>query len=196
MSYAGVEGTWPNYETPNDGLPTFNAWVNATNGIVYSGSAVRLAAITDGTSNTMIFGERAHGIFGGSDLPFFFWWNSGYWGDTFMDTMFPINAYRKLSGQVDLADANNPYGGWWWLPLQASSSFHPGGANFAFCDGSVRFLKDSISCWKNDVNNYGDPVNQTYGNYNEYVMSAGIAPKVYQALSTRAGGEVINADSF
>ena len=29
--------------------------------------------------------------------------------------------------------------------VDSASSFHPGGANFAFADGSVHFLKDSIS---------------------------------------------------
>jgi hypothetical protein len=36
---------------------------------------------------------------------------SGYWGDTFIDTTFPINAFRKLSGQLDLNDPTNAYGG-------------------------------------------------------------------------------------
>ncbi len=45
-------------------------------------------------------------------------------------------------------------------------SQHPGGVNFAFSDGSIRFLKDSV------------------------------AKSVYRGLSTRAGGEVTSADSY
>jgi prepilin-type N-terminal cleavage/methylation domain-containing protein/prepilin-type processing-associated H-X9-DG protein len=194
-SYAGCEGTWAMYETPNDGLPTFQAWLAASNGLIYSQSATRLASITDGTSNTILFGERAHGIFGGSDAPFFFWWNSGWWGDTFFDTLFPINAYRKLAGQLDLSDPNNTYGGWWWVPLEGASSFHPGGANFACADGSVKFIKDTIATWQNDPNNFGDPVGVTYGAYNQYQWGNS-KPRVYQALATRAGGEVISADQY
>jgi prepilin-type N-terminal cleavage/methylation domain-containing protein/prepilin-type processing-associated H-X9-DG protein len=194
-SYAGCEGTWATYVTPNDGQPTFQAWLAASNGVIYSQSATRISSITDGASNTLLFGERAHGIFGSEDALFFFWWNSGWWGDTFMDTLFPINAYRKLSGQVDLNDPSNPYGGWWWVPLEAASSFYPGGANFAFCDGSVHFLKDTISTWQNDPNNFGDPVGVTYGAYSQYQWGNS-KPRIYQALATRSTGEVISSDAY
>ena len=131
-SYAGCEGTWAIYVAPGDGLGKFNAWLGTANGLIYTQSATRLASITDGTSNTLIFGEHAHGIFGGEDSPFYFGWNSGYWGDTFIDTTFPINAYRKLSGQLDLNDPSDPYGGWWWVPVQSASSFRPEGRELCF----------------------------------------------------------------
>ncbi|MHC5539643.1 DUF1559 domain-containing protein [Singulisphaera rosea] len=194
-SYSGCEGAWAMYEDPNDGQPTFQAWVSSTNGVIYSQAATRISSITDGTSNTMLFGEKAHGIFGGEDSLFYCMWNSGWWGDTFMDTLFPINAHRKLAGQLDLNDPSDPYGGWWWVPLEAASSFHPGGANFAFCDGSVHFIKETIATWQNDPNNSGDPVGVSYGDYSEYQWGS-TRPQVYQALSTRSMGEVISSDSY
>ena len=49
-------------------------------------------------------------------------------------------------------------------------------------DGSVRFLKNSIDCWKLGVVFWGvEPVTP---------------PGVYQALGTRAGGEVISSEQY
>jgi prepilin-type N-terminal cleavage/methylation domain-containing protein/prepilin-type processing-associated H-X9-DG protein len=48
----------------------------------------------------------------------------------------------------------------------ASRSYHPGGVNVAFVDGSVRFIKESI------------------------------ALSIWRALGTRGGGEVLSADSY
>jgi prepilin-type N-terminal cleavage/methylation domain-containing protein/prepilin-type processing-associated H-X9-DG protein len=50
--------------------------------------------------------------------------------------------------------------------MVGASSNHPGGANTAFLDGSVKFLKDSVS------------------------------QRTWWALGTKAGGEVISADSY
>ncbi len=56
-------------------------------------------------------------------------------------------------------------------------SQHPGGANFSFCDGSVKFLKQTIDMGNP---NYTPPINIG----------------VYRQLSTRKGGEVISADQY
>jgi prepilin-type N-terminal cleavage/methylation domain-containing protein/prepilin-type processing-associated H-X9-DG protein len=195
-SYAGCEGTWPIYASPDDfPFRTFAAWLATANGVIYTQAVTRWTSISDGTSNTVLFGERALGIFGGVDKPYYFWWNSGWWGDTFLDTMFPINAYRRLAKRLDLSDPSDPYGGWWWVPLQSASSFHPGGANFAFCDGSVHFIKETIATWPNNMRKLGDPIGVTYGRYGEYYFGTS-QPQVYQFLSSRSGGEVTNSGAY
>jgi prepilin-type N-terminal cleavage/methylation domain-containing protein/prepilin-type processing-associated H-X9-DG protein len=102
---------------------------------------VRLAAITDGTSNTVCFSEVAHGLFSKTDYdPGSFydwgWWTSGNLGDTCYTHYWPINPQKRTSNNLDIDQAG--------AFVNGASSFHPGGINAAFLDGSVRFVKDTI----------------------------------------------------
>jgi prepilin-type processing-associated H-X9-DG protein len=199
-SYAGNAGTYDfGYNNTYLNQTTGAAEYAQYNGVIYNDSRMAIAGITDGTSNTFLFGEHSHGkllvndfTYGVSDNS----WNSGRWYDTLFATYYPINVpvgipltpgYAGLFG-----DTKNYY-----YPTVATS-FHPGGANFAFCDGSVKFLKNTISSWtfSNNAGPHGNlPNGVTYANYS-YSIGAGAQLGVYQQLSTAAGGEVISSDSY
>jgi prepilin-type N-terminal cleavage/methylation domain-containing protein/prepilin-type processing-associated H-X9-DG protein len=135
--------------------------------------SIRLAQITDGTSNTMMIGENSPNLNSGLA------WVSG--NDIYATTILPMNWKTNLrNGQVDPATGEicSPAA---WNPMDPASqthcfnnqwyyqgfkSFHPGGCNLGFADGSVKFLKQSINVY------------------------------TYMALSTRAGGEITSADQY
>jgi prepilin-type N-terminal cleavage/methylation domain-containing protein/prepilin-type processing-associated H-X9-DG protein len=191
-SYAGNAGMWLVQNGPCDnngdgGVDSdFTLEQGTATGTIYAYSSTKLAAITDGTSNTMLWSERPIGLVptGGYVDP---WWNEGWWGDTNFDTSYAPNFMRKNKALFDA--------GWWWLFNEAAGSFHPGGVNASMVDGSVRFIKETISCWPNDVANFGPDIQWSAdGNY---VVGVGTAkPGVWQALSSRCGGEIISSDSY
>ena len=107
-----------------------------------------LETLKDGTTNTIAFGEKRDG---------FGWAVGGFGGSEFDVWLTPTYTEPTPSGNTPPPPSfGHVYSG----------SYHPGGAHFAFCDGSVRWLKSST--------------NQV----------------IWYALTTRDGKEVISSDSF
>jgi prepilin-type N-terminal cleavage/methylation domain-containing protein/prepilin-type processing-associated H-X9-DG protein len=215
-SYTGNIGTWPAFGYVSSTSGGDQRELTQINGVLFNigyppGNPVtiygtsfpgqpgvapcRLSGVTDGTSNTIAYGEHAHGLFsptadsnGITDFYDWNWWTSGNLGDTLFTTYFPMNPQRKLTTGYYKAGAFIQGDDM----VLAASSFHPGGANFAFLDGSVRFIKDSINTWNINPAT-GLPQGVTY-QAPFYKPGPGTVG-VYQALSTRNGSEVISADS-
>jgi prepilin-type N-terminal cleavage/methylation domain-containing protein/prepilin-type processing-associated H-X9-DG protein len=140
-------------------------------GIFFIDSCVRFADVTDGTSNTLFFGERYHRdpqfdvrydvVWPGS-IPMADWGRWGFVatpgavGNVALSTPAPINYRVPPGGNFSTVEDR----------VCAFGSGHPGGANFAFADGSVRFVSQSIPL------------------------------ATLQALSTRCGGEVVAGGDF
>jgi prepilin-type N-terminal cleavage/methylation domain-containing protein/prepilin-type processing-associated H-X9-DG protein len=172
---------------PTDGIYGSNSGITcgfgpAGIGIFWRNSNTRIAAVTDGLSNTNAVGERcaAHspttwtGAVTGARCPA--WMATTPWtAPNTPPSSAPNTGNGTAYDQADFDEAlclghgnathkpnsDNPV-----FDPDVFWSFHPGGCNFVFGDGSVRFLK------------------------------TGISPGTYQYLMTRAGGEVISSDSY
>ncbi|HEV3145441.1 MAG TPA: DUF1559 domain-containing protein [Gemmataceae bacterium] len=115
-----------------------------TDGVLYLDSSTRLLQITDGTSNTLMIGERPPS----ADFNLG-WWYAG-WGQSKDGSAEMVLGVRELNDHRRY-QATCPPGPYYFLPGSDSNvcdlfhfwSHHPGGANFAFADGSVRFLSYS-----------------------------------------------------
>jgi prepilin-type N-terminal cleavage/methylation domain-containing protein/prepilin-type processing-associated H-X9-DG protein len=155
-----------------------------------NGRVVKLGDITDGTSNTVLLGEKSYtkAAQGQDEWWGPNWWTTGMVGDGAYTALFPPN-YFKTRAAGDALPPYFPTGD--NLPC-TSTSLHPGGCNFAMCDGSVRFIKDSVQSWNPLQISY--PQDPTL----PYTSTTGVMPTygVYQALHTRNGGEVISSDAY
>lgn len=185
--YTGAWGTSPMYASYGPFKASFN-------GVIFHESAVTIAGITDGTSNTFAIGEHAKGKYTMVDQPTWNWQVSGL--RTMLTTLVPPNPMNKQPDYSPTGNGtSNTVGGTTSTWKVGASSFHPGGVNWAYCDGSVHFIKNTVDTWL--TTSTGLPLGATVDSVNSLiVLSPGSKVGVYQALSTRSGGEVISADQY
>ena len=145
-----------------------DAAINSDNhGVLYLNSRVRYDEIGDGPAYTILLGENA-------DADPTLGWVSGT-RSTLRSTGFPPELPKRSGSFVSPRERTELFeyvdslaqDGSWPVGLTGGfSSYHGGAANFLFCDGSVRLLKNSIN------------------------------RQIYRLLGNRADGEMIGSDQL
>jgi len=162
MGHDIASGSYNNWTSPNGGTMTGILVQANDNNNTW---AYSMAAVTDGTSNTVVLGEAAgqtltasaFSIGNPNNFPIWAGGNPAYQGQgkqqnyfRVMDANYPLNS----------TNPNTEPGGTAVIMDRAFSSKHTGGGNFLLCDGSVRYIAN------------------------------GVDPVAYRAAGTRNGGEV------
>jgi len=137
------------------------------NGVFFRNSQVGLRSIRDGSSQTLMIGERSRNV------------ADATWVGVIPTAQICTNPRWRNPAECEPPAAfvlahTGPDTSQAWIdvpnfPQAGADDFwsrHSNGCNFLFCDGSIHFLKQSIN------------------------------PKVFSALSTRKGNEVIGSDQY
>ncbi len=175
----GLTGTGGPWETPVGTVPpvgrprvgwagfwgtTFNENLSASTGGQLRGffdyrtlQVVNIASVNDGTSSTVMVGEMFPSQAADSN---FWYFNGGTAGMT-----VPLN-WQTKSTACGISFGSPDWQCRFSYASKGFKSAHPGGANFLFGDGTVRFVKNSIN------------------------------QNIYCAIGSRNGGEVVSQDAY
>jgi prepilin-type N-terminal cleavage/methylation domain-containing protein/prepilin-type processing-associated H-X9-DG protein len=200
-AFLGAFNVSVNETTP---MPTvtssnYQSYVNTTYLAVTSKTT--MATFTDGTSNTAMFSETTMSPYAAlvypamyqGGVPYSLYTAYAYSGGGWSNQVYP-QPCANWANSCDVWEMTYRGGEWYRdIPITgyyshtvppnypkndctyaatvtaahgAARSYHPGGVNTAFCDGSVHWIKNTIN------------------------------PRTWFALGTRAGGEIVSADSY
>jgi prepilin-type N-terminal cleavage/methylation domain-containing protein/prepilin-type processing-associated H-X9-DG protein len=175
--YGTVQKEW---ETRTN--PTYDP-LNNINGCFNDLPSIRVADVRDGLAQTAFATERAvgflnrereRGVIG-------IWTMDVAQGTLFFATFPPNDVFAHPFGPKVLGPNAN-----------SASSRHPGGVNVLLGDGAARFVRESISSWPIDRLR-----GQPQGSVTELDGLSNLPPGgVWQALTTRAGGDVIDRSAW
>lgn len=157
--YVGVSGAYPDPAGRIVGSASSYGGQFTNNGVMLHNDVIGMRDIKDGTSNTMMVAEQS-GKVGGKDLRSGY--SGGYGGCHFLrlqdatpttepvsetypngaeswtvgltSIQYPVNAEKTDAGSDQNFDANT-----------VINSFHTGGVQILLCDGSVRFISNTIN---------------------------------------------------
>lgn len=146
-----------------------------TNGVFGRDSAVRLSDITDGLTHTILVGEVIH---------YDFYWDPTVFGNYNPGTKTAcctLTQVRQGSWSMNPGRAGSQT-----AQRESFSSLHPGGAQFALCDGSVRFISENIDTTSRQpgAGGGGDPYD---------LSNHGANYRVWQRLFSRNDGLVVDS---
>lgn len=160
-SYLGVSGR-DSYKTSG-----------GQDGMIYVNSAVKMGHVSDGTSNTLMIGERSPAI----DLLYGWQW-AGAGDNTLGECDVVLGVHERIA--VTSGGIPSKFRADYYRPGTADDpgnlhrfhfwSSHPGGGQWGYADGSVHYLAYGVDSATNGTNS----INET----------------VLGKLATRAGGEI------
>ena len=128
----------------------------------------------------MAFGEHSMAILTPGSMNSWHLWASGWPSDSLVTTFYPLNPQFVMP---NLNGDNFP------AFLGGASSQHPGGANFAFLDGSVRFIKNTINTWPMNLST-GVPIGVIAGtnpSQPPFQLGAGAARRLPGVVDSQRG---------